>query len=90
MFASRAGVVFVLLFASVFADLTAPDVFEVEFITTVNSLGANNSFIVEVQRSWAPYGADHFYTLLQPDTHYYDNNGFFRVIPDFVVQVSDD
>jgi hypothetical protein len=77
----------VALVCFVVADLTAPDSFEVEFVTTVNTLGENNSFIVYVERDWAPYGVDHFYTLLQPENHYYDNNGFFRVVSGFVVQV---
>ena len=68
------------------ADLTAPTRFVVEFNTTVSV--NNGTFHVEVQRAWAPHGADHFYTLLQPGTYYYDNNGFFRVISGFVAQVS--
>ena len=67
------------------ADLTAPTRFVVEFNTTVSV--NNGTFHVEVQRAWAPHGADHFYTLLQPGTYYYDNNGFFRVISGFVAQV---
>ena len=77
---------FLLCFFCVFVvgDLTAPDKFNVLFTTTVNNGG---NFTVEVQRAWAPNGVDHFYTLLQPGTYYYDNNGFFRVITDFVAQV---
>ncbi len=41
-------------------------------------------FIIEVKRSWAPLGADQFYNLLK--TGFYDDNRFFRVMPDFVIQ----
>lgn len=72
-----------LVSIQVCADLTAPSAFEVEFTTTVN--GGSN-FTINVEREWAPNGVDHFYTLLQPGTYYYDNNGFFRVVSGFVVQ----
>jgi hypothetical protein len=68
------------------SDLTAPSIFQVEFTTDV-AVG-NGKFVVEVQREWAPLGVDHFYTLIQPETSYYDNNAFFRVIDSFVVQVN--
>lgn len=40
--------------------------------------------VILVHRDWSPLGADHFYEL----THmkFYDNNGFFRSLPGFVVQ----
>ena len=44
------------------------------------------NFSVGVERKNAPLGADHLYTLLSRANHYYDNNGFFRVLPSFVVQ----
>lgn len=56
----------------------APAKFHVKFETT------QGNFIVEVTRKWAPLGADQFYNLV--NTGYYDNNKFFRVLPDFVVQ----
>ncbi|MEZ6130273.1 MAG: peptidylprolyl isomerase [Planctomycetaceae bacterium] len=52
--------------------------FVVEFDTTVGS------FTVEVDRSWAPIGADRFYKLVKDG--YYDDAGFFRVVPNFMVQ----
>jgi peptidyl-prolyl cis-trans isomerase A (cyclophilin A) len=41
-------------------------------------------FVIEVQRSWAPNGADRFYNLVK--NGFYDNVRFFRVIPGFMVQ----
>jgi len=52
--------------------------FVAEFETTVGS------FTVAVDRSWAPIGADRFYKLVKDG--YYDDAGFFRVVPDFMVQ----
>jgi len=56
----------------------APDQYKVEFATT------RGDFTVTVNRSWAPLGADRFYTLVKH--HFYDNASFFRVLPGFVVQ----
>jgi peptidyl-prolyl cis-trans isomerase A (cyclophilin A) len=56
----------------------APDKFQVKFDTS------KGEFIVEVTRSWAPIGADHFYNLVK--NGYYDNCRFFRVVPNFMVQ----
>jgi len=41
-------------------------------------------FVIEVQRDWAPQGADRFYNLVK--TGYYDGVRFFRVIPGFMAQ----
>jgi len=64
------------------ASAEAPPVFRVEFQTTVDN--DPSSFVLEVTRSWAPLGADRFYELVMDG--YYDDNGFFRVVPNFVVQ----
>ena len=78
----------IMWWSAVKMDLTAPSQFHVQFDTTVEPTGGEgSSFVVEVVRNWAPIGVDHFYTLLQPGTYYYDNNGFFRVVEGFVVQV---
>ena len=52
--------------------------FVVEFETTVGS------FTVSVNRAWAPIGADRFYQLVKDG--FYDDSGFFRVVPNFMVQ----
>jgi peptidyl-prolyl cis-trans isomerase A (cyclophilin A) len=56
----------------------APDQYKVKFTTT------RGDFTVTVNRAWAPIGADRFYNLVKH--HFYDNAGFFRVLPGFVVQ----
>jgi peptidyl-prolyl cis-trans isomerase A (cyclophilin A) len=56
----------------------APETFQVKFTTT------RGEFVVIVNRAWAPIGADRFYNLVKH--HFYDNAGFFRVVPGFVVQ----
>ena len=58
---------------------TAPDTYQVKFVTT------RGDFTVAVTRAWAPIGADRFYNLVKH--HFYDNASFFRVVPNFVVQV---
>ena len=57
---------------------TAPAAYKVNFDT---SAGA---FVVEVQRDWAPQGADRFYNLVK--SGFFDNTRFFRVISGFMVQ----
>lgn len=56
----------------------APDSYKVRFDTSKGDV------IVAVTRSWAPVGADRFYTLVKGG--FYDGARFFRVIPGFVVQ----
>src|SRR5262245_65486348 len=41
-------------------------------------------FVVQVNRDWAPLGADRFYNLVK--NGFYDNVRFFRVISGFMVQ----
>jgi peptidyl-prolyl cis-trans isomerase A (cyclophilin A) len=41
-------------------------------------------FVIDVQRNWAPNGADRFYNLVK--NGFYDNVRFFRVISGFMVQ----
>ncbi len=60
------------------ATATAPASFRVRFQTT------RGSFVVAVQRAWAPRGADRFYNLVR--SGFFDDAGFFRVVPNFVVQ----
>lgn len=56
----------------------APDRFDVKFETTCGE------FVVRVNRDWAPRGADRFHELVGKG--FYDESGFFRVVPGFVVQ----
>ncbi len=56
----------------------APDVYKVRFQTT------KGDFILEVQRAWAPVGADRFYNLVKMG--YFDEIAFFRAISGFMVQ----
>jgi peptidyl-prolyl cis-trans isomerase A (cyclophilin A) len=41
-------------------------------------------FVIEVNRAWAPKGADRFYNLVKAG--FFDEITFFRVIPNFMVQ----
>jgi peptidyl-prolyl cis-trans isomerase A (cyclophilin A) len=56
----------------------APATYKVRFDTS------KGSFVVEVHRDWAPFGADRFYNLVK--NGFYDNARFFRVISGFMVQ----
>jgi peptidyl-prolyl cis-trans isomerase A (cyclophilin A) len=56
----------------------APSVYKAKFDTT------KGVFVIEVQRDWAPNGADRFYNLVK--NGFYDNVRFFRVISGFMVQ----
>jgi peptidyl-prolyl cis-trans isomerase A (cyclophilin A) len=56
----------------------APATFKVKFDTS------KGPFVVEVNRAWAPNGADRFYNLVK--SGFYDNVRFFRVISGFMVQ----
>jgi peptidyl-prolyl cis-trans isomerase A (cyclophilin A) len=56
----------------------APAAYKVKFDTS------KGAFVLQVNRDWAPNGADRFYNLVK--NGYYDNVRFFRVIPNFMVQ----
>ncbi len=56
----------------------APDSFRVAFETT------HGTFVVQVNRAWAPIGADRFYDLVAE--HFFDDNAFFRVLPGYIAQ----
>jgi peptidyl-prolyl cis-trans isomerase A (cyclophilin A) len=57
---------------------TAPATYKARFDTS------KGAFVVEVQRNWAPNGADRFYNLVK--NGFYDGVRFFRVIEGFMVQ----
>ncbi len=56
----------------------APETYKVQFECT------NGTFVVECHKAWAPLGAQRFYELVQAG--YFNDAGFFRVVPGFVVQ----
>lgn len=56
----------------------APEVYKVKVATT------KGDFVVEVNRAWAPLGADRFYNLAR--NGFYEGAAFFRVLPGFVAQ----
>ena len=60
------------------ATLQAPPKFRVELTTTKGPV------VIEVNREWAPNGADRFYNLVK--IGFFDDIAFFRVIPNFMAQ----
>ena len=60
------------------AQKTAPDSFQAEFITT------QGTFTIESRREWSPAAVDRLYALIK--SGYYEDIAFFRVIPKFVAQ----
>jgi peptidyl-prolyl cis-trans isomerase A (cyclophilin A) len=56
----------------------APPAYKAKFDTS------KGSFVIEVQRDWAPNGADRFYNLVK--NGFYNDVRFFRAIPNFMVQ----
>ncbi len=56
----------------------APDEFAVRLETSIGPV------VIQVTRDWAPHGADRFYNLVR--NGFYDEQRFFRVMPNFVVQ----
>jgi peptidyl-prolyl cis-trans isomerase A (cyclophilin A) len=67
-------------------DAIAPEKFNVVFNTNVVLANGKQAdpIVFEVTRSWAPLGVDRFYSLVQDG--FYNQAGFFRVVPDFVLQ----
>ena len=61
------------------ANEKAPDKFTVKLETTAGDI------LIDVDRSWAPKGADRIYNLVRAG--YYDDVAFFRVISGFMAQV---
>lgn len=59
-------------------DETAPGTFKAIFETT------KGAFVIEVNRDWAPQGADRFYNLVQ--NGFFEDIAFFRAVDGFMVQ----
>jgi peptidyl-prolyl cis-trans isomerase A (cyclophilin A) len=57
---------------------TAPATYKVRFETS------KGAFVVDVNRAWAPNGADRFYNLVK--NGFYDGVRFFRVLDGFMAQ----
>lgn len=60
------------------AEVQAPEVFQARFETT------QGAFVVHVERTWAPRGADRFYSLVR--SGYYDDTRVYRIVPGFMAQ----
>ncbi len=56
----------------------APSTFKARFETS------QGNFDMEITRAWSPQAADRLHQLLTH--HFYDNQYFYRVVPNFVVQ----
>src|ERR1700681_1666141 len=56
----------------------APEVYKVKLTTTKGDV------IIQVNRAWAPIGADRFYNLVK--SGFYKDAAFFRIVPRFVAQ----
>lgn len=60
------------------AKVVVPETYRVKFETS------QGDFIVEVNRTWAPRGADRFYQLVRMG--YYSESRFYRVLDGFIAQ----
>lgn len=58
--------------------VTAPAEFKVRLETSKGPI------VIQLHRDWAPNGVDRFFQLVEEG--YYNDNRFFRVIPNFIVQ----
>jgi peptidyl-prolyl cis-trans isomerase A (cyclophilin A) len=56
----------------------APETYKVKFTTTKGDV------VIQVNRAWAPQGADRFYNLVRAG--FYKDAAFFRVLPGFMAQ----
>ncbi len=66
-------------------DERAPEKFSCIMEITRTQAQETVNVTLDITRAWAPLGVDRFYTLVKQEK-YYDNSGFFRVLPGFVVQ----
>lgn len=65
-------------FNSEWTKAVAPSTFTARFETS------KGNFDIEVTRAWSPQAADRLHQLLMH--HFYNNQYFYRVVPNFVVQ----
>jgi len=56
----------------------APEKYKVKLITTAGDI------VIEVNREWAPNGADRFYNMVK--IGYFDDIALFRAVPRFMIQ----
>jgi cyclophilin family peptidyl-prolyl cis-trans isomerase len=61
-----------------FWEAQSPSQWQARFETTAGT------FVIEVNRDWAPIGADRFYNLVR--SGFYDDQRIFRVVADFIAQ----
>ncbi len=66
------------LFDPAGATARAPDKYTAALAT------GKGEILIDVERDWAPLGADRFYNLVK--IGYYDDNAFFRVVEGFMAQ----
>lgn len=52
------------------------------FYATVET--SKGPFVLEIDRAWAPHGADHFFELAR--ARFFDDSRFTRVVPNFIAQ----
>jgi len=60
------------------ANFKAPETFQAKFETT------KGDFVIEVNREWAPNGADRFYSMVK--VGYFHNTAIFRAVKNFMFQ----
>jgi homoserine O-acetyltransferase len=63
---------------SSFWETHAPRIFDVRVETS------KGNFVLEIERAWAPRGADRFYNLARAG--FFDDSRFSRVVPQFIAQ----
>ncbi|KAL0479942.1 peptidyl-prolyl cis-trans isomerase [Acrasis kona] len=80
-----ASVLLLLIIGEVLSETQAPEQFSCILEITRTELGKSENVTINIHRSWSPIGVDRFYTLIKEEK-YYDDSGFFRVLPGFVVQ----